>query len=193
MGKDTIPCRDLKPRDEVINHALRAEFVKTISSKDCIWFAITRCQRLSISKIILSLEKWEYGLPTPYFEWGMRVRYTARANRDLDDVLSYIATDNPAAAEAVGIAINATAARLQSFPLIGTETDARGIYMAIARPYRYLIFYRIDGERVIVRTIRHPARNWPFFGGGSQRRGPESRRTTCSATGRASMTATSAR
>ncbi len=88
----------------------------------------------------------------------MRVRYTATARADADEILARIALDNPTAAAAVGAAIKSAMARLQSFPRIGAETDEPGIYMKIVRPYRYLIFYRIAGDTVVIRNVRHPAR-----------------------------------
>jgi plasmid stabilization system protein ParE len=91
----------------------------------------------------------------------MRVRYTATARAETDDILNHIANDNPAAAAAVGAAIKAAVARLPSFPRMGAETDEAGIYIKIVRPYRYLIFYRIDGETVVIRNVRHPARRRP--------------------------------
>jgi toxin ParE1/3/4 len=91
----------------------------------------------------------------------MRVRYTATAHAEVDDILAHIAKDNPAAAGAVGAAINAAVARLRSFPHIGARTDDPGTYLKIARPYRYLIFYRIDDDAVVIRNIRHPARRRP--------------------------------
>jgi len=89
------------------------------------------------------------------------VRYTATAHVEIDDILDHITNDNPAAATAVGAAIKGAVARLRHFPLIGAETDEPGIYMKIARPYRYLIFYRIDGETVVVRNVRHASRRRP--------------------------------
>jgi plasmid stabilization system protein ParE len=92
----------------------------------------------------------------------MTVRYTATAHAETDDILARIAKDNPDAAVAVGAAIRAAVAQLSSFPRMGTETDEPGIYLRIARPYRYLIFYRVEHEKIVIRNIRHPARRRPF-------------------------------
>ena len=91
----------------------------------------------------------------------MRVRYTATALRDIDEILARIAGDNPSAAAAVAIAIRTSVARLAAFPRIGAETDIPGIFVKLVRTYRYLIFYRIDGHTVVVRNVRHPARRRP--------------------------------
>jgi plasmid stabilization system protein ParE len=91
----------------------------------------------------------------------MRVRYTDTALDETDDILKHIANDNPAAAASVAAAIKAAIGRLGTFPQIGAVTDEPGIYLKIARPYRYLIFYRIDGDIVVIRNVRHPARRRP--------------------------------
>jgi toxin ParE1/3/4 len=91
----------------------------------------------------------------------MKVRYTATARADVDEILDRIRQDNPSAAMAVAGAIKAAAARLRWFPRIGAETDEPGIYMKIVRPYRYLIFYRITSDRVVIRNVRLPARRQP--------------------------------
>jgi toxin ParE1/3/4 len=91
----------------------------------------------------------------------MKVRFTESAQNDLQELLARIATDNAAAAAAVSLAIKEATARLSLFPRIGAETDQAGIFMKIVRPYRYLIFYRIDHNTVVVRNVRHPARKRP--------------------------------
>jgi len=91
----------------------------------------------------------------------MKLRFTSTARADIAAILSRIAEGNPTAASSVAATIKATVARLRSFPFIGAETDDRGVYMRIARPYHYLIFYQIVDETVIVRNVGHPARRRP--------------------------------
>jgi plasmid stabilization system protein ParE len=91
----------------------------------------------------------------------MSLRYTATARAEIDDILAHIANDNPSAAAAVGAAIKGAIARLRYFPRIGAETDDAGVYMKIVRPFRYLVFYSIDGESLVIRNVRHPARRRP--------------------------------
>jgi plasmid stabilization system protein ParE len=70
----------------------------------------------------------------------MRIRYTATALAETNDILAHIAEDNSSAAVSVGAAIKTAIARLGSFPRMATETEDAGVYMKIARPYQYLIF-----------------------------------------------------
>ena len=53
----------------------------------------------------------------------MKVRYTDTALAEISDILSYIAKDNPLAAEGVGAIIRATITRLADFPRLAIETD----------------------------------------------------------------------
>ena len=47
------------------------------------------------------------------------------------------------------------------FPFICALTDDHGVYMRIARPYHYLIFYQVVDGSLVVRNLRHPARRCP--------------------------------
>ncbi|HTV31158.1 MAG TPA: type II toxin-antitoxin system RelE/ParE family toxin [Xanthobacteraceae bacterium] len=91
----------------------------------------------------------------------MKVRYTESANDENDQLLAGIAADNSTAAADVAAAIEATVARLSSFPRLGVETDLAGVRLMVARPYTYLIFYAIERDVLVVRNIRHPSRQRP--------------------------------
>lgn len=91
----------------------------------------------------------------------MTVEYTDTAHAEANELFSYIASENPATATAVVAAIEAAVARLRSFPRAGVATERSGVYAMLAWPYRYLIFYQIDGDSIIIRNIRHPAQRRP--------------------------------
>ena len=91
----------------------------------------------------------------------MKVCYTATALAETNHILARIAEDNSSAAVAVGAAIKTATARLGSFPRMGAETEDAGVYMKIARPYQYLIFYSVVGSTVLIHNVRHPARRRP--------------------------------
>ncbi len=88
----------------------------------------------------------------------MKIRLTSTARAELDDILSHIAEDNPAAAHDVSVTLHEAIARLGHFPRLAAETDVPGVYMIPALPYRYLVFCSIEKEAVIIRNIRHSAR-----------------------------------
>lgn len=88
----------------------------------------------------------------------MRIEYTRTALREIDDIFSYIAAENPVAARRVIAMIERVVGRLAAFPQSGVATDMAGVRMTPALPFPYLIFYSIDGDILIVRNVRHAAR-----------------------------------
>jgi plasmid stabilization system protein ParE len=88
----------------------------------------------------------------------MKVRFTDSARSDIDQILSCIHVDNPTATMAVSSAIKAAVGRLKTFPGLGARTDRPDIFMMIARPYHYLIFYGVTDNTLVIRSVRHPAR-----------------------------------
>ena len=88
----------------------------------------------------------------------MRVRYTDVALREVDEILSYIAKDNPLAADEVSALLQATVRRLANYPRLAIETDEPSVRMAPVLPYRYLIFYTVDQDSFVIRNVRHSAR-----------------------------------
>jgi plasmid stabilization system protein ParE len=88
----------------------------------------------------------------------MKVRYTDTALADIEDILSYIAKDNPLAADEVGAIMRVTIARLGDYPRLAVETDVLNVRVAPVLPYRYLVFYSIEDNAVVIRNVRHAAR-----------------------------------
>lgn len=87
----------------------------------------------------------------------MRLDFTEPAERDLDDIIDYIALDNPAAAEKVYRAIVAAAERLTRFPEIGRVgrlPDTRELTIA---SLPYLIVYQVAAETVTILAVFHSA------------------------------------
>jgi plasmid stabilization system protein ParE len=75
----------------------------------------------------------------------MKVRYTDTALAEINDILSYIAKDNPR-------------------PRMAFETDVPDVSVAPVLPYRYLIFYSVYDHSLVIRNVRHTARKWPPLG-----------------------------
>jgi plasmid stabilization system protein ParE len=91
----------------------------------------------------------------------MKLRFTATARTELNDLLAFIAQDNSSAAAAVGSAVKTSLARLRLFPRLGSETDDPSIFIQVVRPFGYLIFYTLRSDTIIIRNVRHPARQRP--------------------------------
>jgi plasmid stabilization system protein ParE len=93
----------------------------------------------------------------------MKVRYTTTALEEIEAILSYVAKDNLSAALRVSVNILATIDRVANFPRSAVETDQPGVRVAPVLPYRYLIFFSTIDDVLIVRNVRHSARQeWPI-------------------------------
>jgi plasmid stabilization system protein ParE len=90
------------------------------------------------------------------------VRYTATALEEIENILTYIAQDNPSAALRASVTILATIDRVAEFPHTAVESDRPGVRVAPALPYRYLIFFTVADHYVIVRNVRHSSQDQRF-------------------------------
>jgi len=88
----------------------------------------------------------------------MRVRYTLRAQADLDSIYAFLDTQAPAAAQSVKTVIERRVALLAEFPNIAPETDEAGVYELTIIRYPYLVYYEVSGDEVWVLHIRHARR-----------------------------------
>lgn len=89
----------------------------------------------------------------------MRLVFAEPAERDLKDIIDYIAQDNPAAAEKVYRAIIASTERLTRFPEIGRVgrlPDTRELTVA---SLPYLVVYQVAAETVTILAVFHSARD----------------------------------
>ncbi len=93
----------------------------------------------------------------------MRVRFTPRARRDLEDVREYLETRNPAGARNVLEAIRAAVRFIGEHPFGSEQTDDPAIRVKIVVGYRYKIFYRVGEDVVEVVHVRHTSRR-PWLG-----------------------------
>jgi plasmid stabilization system protein ParE len=88
----------------------------------------------------------------------MKVRYTATALSEIEAILTHIAKDNASAALRVSVTILATIDRVVEFPHIAVESNVPGVRVAPVLPYRYLIFFSFVDGVLIIRNVRHAAR-----------------------------------
>ena len=99
----------------------------------------------------------------------IRARLSPRAQRDLEGVCSFIAADNPQAAERVRITILDTADLLAGNPELGRRiqdaaprhADLR--WAVVPRFRNYLIFYRPFEDTIVVVRVLHAAQDWTRF------------------------------
>ena len=96
-----------------------------------------------------------------------QINITEVAERDLVDILEYIAGDNPVAAQKLLDRINESILKLENFPLIGVipknrRLERRGYRMLIVD--NYLIFYSILNDKTLeIRRVISSKRDYAFL------------------------------
>lgn len=95
----------------------------------------------------------------------MRVRYTLRAQADLDAIFSYLDARAPAGAQSVKTTIERRIALLADFANIAPATDEPGVYELTIVRHPYKVYYEISGDEVWIVHIRD-ARRRPWLGQG---------------------------
>ena len=105
----------------------------------------------------------------------MRLRYTERSIRHLENIRRYIAADNPRAAERVRARIFASVKMLRTLPRLGHVGRIAGTRELPVAHLPYAIVYRIDmshnvesgthnEDELVILGIFHGAReNWEDF------------------------------
>ena len=88
----------------------------------------------------------------------MNLRFTAKAAAELEELIGYVGERSAVGARRLMARIKSTAELLQQFPHAGRQTSKRGMRRIVARPYPYLIFYRLDADGIVVHGVRHGAR-----------------------------------
>ena len=91
----------------------------------------------------------------------MRLVFTQPAADDLEDIIDYIALDNPPAAKRVYQAIAAAAERLRNLPHIGRPGRLPGTRELSVVSLPYIVVYQVDADTVTVLAVFHGARDLP--------------------------------
>jgi len=79
----------------------------------------------------------------------MKIRYRARALRDLEDIDRYLTARSPTGAHNVVRAIHAAIEQIAEHPRSSEQTSLADIRVKILGRYRYKIFYSLIGAEVI--------------------------------------------
>ena len=93
----------------------------------------------------------------------MRLRWTKRAERDLDDIASYIGQDSPAAAARVVLElIDHVETRLPGRPAIGRPGRVLGTRELVIGGLPYIVPYRVRENDIEILRVLHTSRRWPY-------------------------------
>jgi plasmid stabilization system protein ParE len=92
----------------------------------------------------------------------MKIRFTATALDEVEEILSYIAQRNPSAAvtiaDAIRQAVAQAAARPKSSPVV-FDNDVRA---KLVGRFQYRVYYVVLGDELIVRNVRSTRRQRPW-------------------------------
>lgn len=89
----------------------------------------------------------------------MQLRWTEKANRNLDDVEAYISQDTDAALRMVLKIIRALEHLLQR-PALGRPGRILGTRELVITGTPFIVPYRVRGERVEILAVLHGAMKW---------------------------------
>ena len=93
----------------------------------------------------------------------MRLRWTKRAERDLDEIASYIGQDSPAAAARVILElIDRVEASLTKRPAIGRAGRVLGTRELVMGELPYVVPYRVREQDIEILRGLHASRRWPY-------------------------------
>jgi len=92
------------------------------------------------------------------------VRLPSIAEQDLQELLLYVAAENPTAALALADKIEAEPAKLGTYPYLGKipqDTHLAQLGYRVLVVGDYLLFYKITGRTILVHRILHGASDVP--------------------------------
>lgn len=85
----------------------------------------------------------------------MRIRWTEKAEQQLDEIESYIAQDNPAAAARVIIDIIESGRQLIQFPNCGRPGRKEGTRELVLVGTPYILVYRTKAAEIQILNVLH--------------------------------------
>ena len=89
----------------------------------------------------------------------MILRLRPEAERDLEAVWDHVADDDPGAADSLIDRLIAAMDRLIALPQMGRERPELGAGIRALSVGQYIIFYRLDGDRLLVARVIHGKRD----------------------------------
>jgi toxin ParE1/3/4 len=101
-------------------------------------------------------------MPTDKYQ----VRLLGIAEEDLTEIISFIAADNPTAADAIANKIEKNLELLSKNPKLGRiprDEEIRNLGYRYLIVQDYLIFYTIEERTIFIHRILHGARNYKSF------------------------------
>lgn len=93
---------------------------------------------------------------------SLTLRYTPTARHDIARILGYLGEQSPHARETIKAELLSVFDLLRNFPLAGTATTRAGLRRRVVVPSPYVVFYQVNGSRLVIVAVRHTARRPRF-------------------------------
>jgi plasmid stabilization system protein ParE len=91
----------------------------------------------------------------------MNIEFTRRAQRDLDEIFSYLLLNSPQGAMTVAGRFQDILRLLQEQPYAAQMSRTGRVRRFAAAPFPYVIYYRIEQNFILIVGVRHGARQIP--------------------------------
>ncbi len=94
---------------------------------------------------------------------NFQIRLLKIAEEDFTEIVSFVAADNPAAAEAIAAKIEKSLELLSENPHLGRiprDDEIRNLGFRYKIVQNYIIFYTIEKRTILIHRILHGARNY---------------------------------
>ena len=92
-----------------------------------------------------------------------QIRFLKIAEEDFTEIVSYIAADNPKAANAIATKIEKNLELLSENPLLGRvprDEEIRKLRYRYLIVQNYILFYTIENKTIYIHRILHSARDY---------------------------------
>lgn len=89
----------------------------------------------------------------------MNVRFTQKAQADLDQLYAFVSQENSTAASRLVTRLIELSWELADNPQEGRKTDVPGVHVLIVPRLSYLVFYRLAETEIHILHIRHMSRS----------------------------------
>jgi plasmid stabilization system protein ParE len=88
----------------------------------------------------------------------VKLRYTTRALREIDEAISYIGNHSPQGADNVAARIREALTFLSEQPFAGGVTSRKNTRRFFLKHYPYTVYYRVGADEIIIQRFRHTSR-----------------------------------
>ena len=92
-----------------------------------------------------------------------QIRFLKIAEKDFTEIISYIAADNPKAANTIATKIEKNLELLSENPLLGRipkDEEIRKLRYRYIIVQNYIVFYTIENKTIYIHRILHSARDY---------------------------------